>query len=164
MAPKSQQNSKPKKRKQISGNKSSSHGSISKKPKFVDSKSSKSPRLGTVGKPFKPPKQKENQHFKSNVVKAEARKENSVPTTNRDRRVQAKVCSCFIVSLSLYWMQFTLYWLCICFKHLLSMTNCYCILTILSLKEIAQVFSFDSIRNLQRLGRRKGNDIMIWNM
>ncbi|TYK02929.1 pumilio-like protein 24 [Cucumis melo var. makuwa] len=90
MAPKSQQNSKPKKRKQISGNKSSSHGSISKKPKFVDSKSSKSPRLGTVGKPFKPPKQKENQHFKSNVVKAEARKENSVPTTNRDRRVQAK--------------------------------------------------------------------------
>ncbi|XP_031743892.1 pumilio homolog 24 isoform X2 [Cucumis sativus] len=90
MAPKSQQNSKLKKRKQISGNKGSSHGSISKKPKFVDNKSSKSLSRGTVGKPFKPPKQKENQHFKSNVEKAEARKDNSVPATNRDRRVQAK--------------------------------------------------------------------------
>ncbi|CAK9328961.1 unnamed protein product [Citrullus colocynthis] len=90
MAPKSQQNTKPKKRKQNSGNKGSSHGSISKKLKFVNDKLSKSPSLGAVGRPFKPPKQKENQHFKSKIEKSEAQKENSVPTTNRDRRVQAK--------------------------------------------------------------------------
>lgn len=78
MVAKSQQNSKPQNRKQISGNKSSSHGSASKKPKFVNDKHSKSHGLGTVGKPFK-----------SKVEKSEAKKE---PITKREHRLQAKVC------------------------------------------------------------------------
>ncbi|XP_022156022.1 pumilio homolog 24 [Momordica charantia] len=90
MAAKSQQNSRPKKRKQISGNKAASHGSASKKPKFVDNKPSKSPGQGIVGKSFKSSKQKENQHFKSKVEKSEARQENPVPTSKRERRIQAK--------------------------------------------------------------------------
>ncbi|KAG6593990.1 Pumilio-like 24, partial [Cucurbita argyrosperma subsp. sororia] len=76
MVAKSQQNSKPKDRKQISGNKSSSHGSASKKQKFVNDKPSKSHGLGTVGKPFK-----------SKVEKSEAKKE---PITKREHRLQAK--------------------------------------------------------------------------
>lgn len=76
MVAKSQQNSKPQNRKQISGNKSSSHGSASKKPKFVNDKHSKSHGLGTVGKPFK-----------SKVEKSEAKKE---PITKREHRLQAK--------------------------------------------------------------------------
>ncbi|XP_022930491.1 pumilio homolog 24 [Cucurbita moschata] len=76
MVAKSQENRQPKNRRQISGNKSSSHGSASKKPKFVNDKPSKSHGLGTVGKPFK-----------SKVEKSEAKKE---PITKREHRLQAK--------------------------------------------------------------------------
>lgn len=88
MAAKNQQ-SKPKKRKEIPGSKPDGNRSTSKKPKLIDSKPSRHPSNESK-KPFKHPKHKQSGDGK----------EKTAPMSKRERRLHAKVDSFYYEYLS----------------------------------------------------------------